>query len=187
MFWLRLGQPGKKKKMCNLLLSSVLLSPIIVLIIHCYCLRPSTRTVQCEFRKIACEEGVTVRKCSSSRVERLIFLVLSVGHSSSAECCRITYWIVYQSVLYLGGWILHSPKSLGGNAGGRKTLLAPSALAYGKRRESLEVRNGANPHWAEKLPSAIHIFNVWIVQCSHEAVSEWASMNKVWKRSLCNL
>lgn len=91
----------EKKKMCNLLLSSVLLSPIIVLIIHCYCLRPSTRTVQCEFRKIACEEGVTVRKRSSSRVERLIFLVLSVGHSSSAECCRITYWIVYQRVFYI--------------------------------------------------------------------------------------
>lgn len=38
--------------MSYLLLIFVLLSLIIVLIIHCYCLWPSTRIVQHEFRKI---------------------------------------------------------------------------------------------------------------------------------------
>lgn len=42
----------EKEKDANLLLTFVLLRPVVVLIIHCYCLWPSTRAVQCEFRRI---------------------------------------------------------------------------------------------------------------------------------------
>jgi len=84
--------------MSNLLLIFVLLSLIIVLIIHCYCLWPSSRIVQYEFRKIPafmwrgcdCEEmfvqlgGTTYLSCA-----------FCVGHSSSAERGRVTYRVVY--------------------------------------------------------------------------------------------
>lgn len=148
------GLDSLKKLMSNLLLIFVLLSLIIVLIIHCYCLWPSTGIVHYEFRKIPafmwrgcdCEEmfvqlgGTTYLSCA-----------FFVGHWSSAECCRITYWLVYRlqkekGILDLADWIVCCPKTSrwsvywGEMLEGHRDAASSQLLAY--RKEGSSWREG---------------------------------------------